>query len=192
MPENSTPGAESQDDTKPESQDDAGTSTQDVAPEGDSGTSVTDVAQLQKELNKARKQAAETRAALKLLQDERKSETDQQLTEQQRLEQRVQELERTNEKLAATVRESVLTATVTQYAAKLGIIDPDAAVKLLDKDDLELDDDGRPLNVEQALKELVKEKPYLVGKMRNGGSTTDAASGAHEAPPPRLDRKSVV
>jgi len=53
---------------------------------------------------------------------------------------------------------------VTIKATSLGIIDPDAAYKLIDKKSLEFNDDGKPTNTEELLKSLIKEKPYLVGK----------------------------
>lgn len=64
-------------------------------------------------------------------------------------------------------------AKSTQYdvavkAAKLGIVDPDAAFKLLDHSKIEYDDAGNPSNTEQLLKDLLTDKPYLSGG--SGGS----------------------
>ncbi len=47
-------------------------------------------------------------------------------------------------------------------AQAMQIVDLDAAVRLMDRDALEIGEDGRPTNVEAVLKALIKAKPYLV------------------------------
>ena len=64
---------------------------------------------------------------------------------------------------------------VTQAAAKLGIVDPDAAYKLLDKEAIEYEGDGKPKNVEALLQSLLKGKPYLAG---SGTSATNPSKRA--------------
>jgi hypothetical protein len=59
-------------------------------------------------------------------------------------------------------RDAINRYEVQAHAARLNIVDPDAAVKLLDWGQLEYDDDGRPSDVEAALKSLIEAKPYLV------------------------------
>jgi hypothetical protein len=48
-------------------------------------------------------------------------------------------------------------------SAKLGIVDPDAAYRLLDKGAIEYGDDGKPTNTEALLVAMLKERPYLAG-----------------------------
>lgn len=63
---------------------------------------------------------------------------------------------------------------VTQTAARLGIVDPDAAYKLLDKEAIEYEENGKPKNVETLLQSLLKGKPYLAGSgtsAMNAGKT---------------------
>jgi hypothetical protein len=48
-------------------------------------------------------------------------------------------------------------------ARELGIIDPDAAYRLLDLAEVEYDETGRPTNIERLLRDLVRKRPYLVG-----------------------------
>lgn len=50
---------------------------------------------------------------------------------------------------------------VQLHAAKLGLVDPEAAVKLLDWGSIDYTADGKPQNVEAALNELVEAKPWL-------------------------------
>lgn len=48
-------------------------------------------------------------------------------------------------------------------AAQYNLADPDDAFRLLDKDAIEFDEDsGQPTNIEDLIKDLAKQKPYLV------------------------------
>jgi hypothetical protein len=57
----------------------------------------------------------------------------------------------------------------------LNIVDPDAAYVLMDKTGIEVEDDDRVTGVKEALEDLVKSKPYLVGKA-NAKKTGDDQS----------------
>jgi hypothetical protein len=157
--------------------------------EGSSSTEgITDVAVLQRELSKARAEAAKYRVESKAFAKAKADEEAAALTESQRLTRRVAELEKENELATKLARAKTLEAAVAKQAQLLGIIDPDAAVKLLDTDDLELDDEtGEPKNIEVALKALIKAKPYLAGKAspETPGSINGAA-GAAAGPAPKL------
>lgn len=180
-----TPVADEQDSKATDPQ--AGTEgqPQDGASDGNGGTTLTDVAALQSELNRARTEAAQFRAELKAIREAKKVEADQAKTEAQR----VVEMESEVAHLRAELATARLESAVTAHAARLNIIDPEAAVKLLDRSLLELDDDGNPKNVETALRDLIKERPYLAPKApasvpSPGG--TNAASGTAPGPTPRL------
>ncbi len=72
---------------------------------------------------------------------------------------------------------------VTRLAAKLGIVDTDVALLLLQRDEaIEFDKEGRPTNVEAALKVLVKDKPYLTRAV-SGGADAGAGTRAGGATP---------
>lgn len=60
-------------------------------------------------------------------------------------------------------RELVVQSGVTTAASKLGIIDPDAAYRLLDKSLIEYDEGGQAKNIEALLVSMLKERPYLTG-----------------------------
>ena len=61
-----------------------------------------------------------------------------------------------------------LQSEIVSESARLGIVDADAAYKLLDKTAIEYDEAGKPRNVEALLRELLKSKPYLASV---GGSS---------------------
>jgi hypothetical protein len=84
------------------------------------------------------------------------------LSEQERQERRLKELEEQNRAYEDRLRESSLSASVSAEAARLNIIDPDAAVKLLDSTSLEYDPQTGWTGIEEALEDLVEQRPYLV------------------------------
>lgn len=53
---------------------------------------------------------------------------------------------------------------ILNKAANLGVIDTDVVYKLLDKDEIDVDDDGNVTGVEEAIKALITAKPYLIKK----------------------------
>lgn len=75
---------------------------------------------------------------------------------------------------------------VMKRAGTHGILDPDAAARLLDRSLLEAGDDGAPTvkSMDAALRELVKAKPYLArqGGADGGGGTGGGREGGATAP----------
>lgn len=101
----------------------------------------------------------ELQSALKRL----KTIDDGQKTELQKAQDKVAELEQRHTELSSKQKELITQYEVGLAAGKLGIVDPDAAYRLLDLAKLEYGEDNKPTNVEKVLGELVKSKPYLVG-----------------------------
>jgi len=170
--------------------DGAGERPQDGASDGDGSTELTDVAALQKELTRARGNAATYRAQLLALRDAKKAEADAAKTEAQRY----TEMETEITVLRVALATARLEVAVSAQANRLNIIDAEAAVKLLDRSKLELDEEGNPKNVEDVLRDLIKERPYLAPKAPTsvpspGG--TNAASGTAPGPAPRLSAEEL-
>jgi hypothetical protein len=188
MPE-ATAGADGQEPTASAPQDGTSGQPQAGAEDGSSSTEgITDVKALQQELSKARAQTAKHRAEAKAFKDAEAEKEKAALTESERLNRRLSELEARAKELEAKARAKTLEAAVAKQAVVLGIIDPDAAVKLLDAEDLEVDEEtGEPTNVEAALKALIKAKPYLVQKPEKQTSgSINGAAGAEGGPAPKL------
>ena len=76
--------------------------------------------------------------------------------------------EREANQLKLALQEEKLTNAVMAAAGSKNIVDPAAAVALVDRSKIDYDDDGKPKNIGALLDDLVKDKPYLVGK--NGRS----------------------
>lgn len=112
------------------------------------------IQKLRSEAKLATKQVKEYATQQKLAEDAK-------LSEQERLSKRVQELESRESSLQQAVRERTLRYEVVVEAQKLGIVDPDAAYRLMDQKALEFDDDGTPTNTETVLARLIKARPWL-------------------------------
>lgn len=84
------------------------------------------------------------------------------LSEVERLKKQHSELQSQHEAYTRQAQERIVRYEVQAQATELGIIDPDAAVKLLDWSQLEYDESGTPTNAKELLEELVKKKKYLL------------------------------
>ena len=112
-------------------------------------------------VQKLRKEAAEYRKRLRELEKALKEKEEAELSEQERLQRRVAEYEARLAELERERQERTLQYEVKLRAAAMGIVDPDAAWRLLDLAAIEFDEDGMPVNIDEALEALVKAKPYL-------------------------------
>ena len=129
-------------------------------------------------VRKLRAESASYRARLRELEAASKAAEDAKLSEQERLSKRVAELEASASEQSRLLQERVLRYEVQLQAARLNIVDPDAALKLLDLSTIEYDPEGNPQDVDRALKALLKEKPYLVGPHVSGGNGSAAPKAA--------------
>ena len=130
-----------------------------------------------KYVRELRAEAAEYRKKLRELEGKVKSEEDAKLTEQEKLQKKLVDLEKRNADAQNAMQAKTLRYEVMLAASKLGIVDPDAAYRLLDTSSLEFDDEGQPKNVEKALKNLLTNKPYLAGGAGHA-SAANPAGGA--------------
>lgn len=94
--------------------------------------------------------------------------------------------EKAHEEAQAKLRKTLVVQAIERAATKHNARDAEVVAKLIDLDALELDDDGAPTNAEQLVKELLKEKTYLVaseegntnGNGRQGVPPTPRSSGS--------------
>lgn len=95
---------------------------------------------------------------------------DGQKSELQKTQDELNQLKRSNTELITKQKDLITQHEVTLEADKLGIVDPDAAYRLLDLSQLKYGEDDKPNNVEEVLKGLIKSKPYLVGDGSSAGN----------------------
>jgi len=105
------------------------------------------------------------------------------MSELQKAQERAAQLEKQLADAAEKQKALMTQSDITAKAAKLGIIDPDAAYKLLNRSELEYGDDGAPTNTETLLVALLKEKPYLAG---GGASAMNPAKSSGNQKDPIL------
>ena len=72
-----------------------------------------------------------------------------------------------DERLAAA-NERLIAAEVREIGLRVGLIDPEAALALMNRDGVAVDENGRVSGVKEALDELIAAKPYLAGRNRFG------------------------
>lgn len=112
-----------------------------------------------KALRGTKKERDDLAAKLREIEDKDKSEAERAVQKAAAAEQQLAET-------ATRLRGMAIRVAVAESASAAGISPENvkAALRLLDADSIELDDDGEPKNVEAALKALVKEFPLLAGE----------------------------
>lgn len=131
-----------------------------------------------------RQELDQLRAQLTAFEDAKLSQEERIAKQIETLQTQLADKERREAELTKRVQEQALRFAVVTEAAKLQIVDPDAAYKLLDLSEVERDEDGNATNLGKVLKDLVKAKPYLVAQQ-----PTPAASPTN---PAREDRQAAT
>ena len=121
-----------------------------------------------------RQEAAANRKKATDLEAKLKARDDADLTETEKLKKQAAEATEKATQAEERSRQRVARAEVLTEATKAKIVDPDAAYRLI-RDDLEFGDDGEPKNVVALIKQLAKERPYLVQK---AAGSADGGAGA--------------
>lgn len=150
------------------------------------------------EAKKLRAESASLRKRIAEFEAAQKAADDAKLSDQQRLE---KQLATYQEQLAALQIEQQtyrLAREIAKHAPSLNLIDPDAALLMLQAGgEVDCDDAGHPTNVAKLLEKLVAEKPYLIASNvtrppappSSGGATHPARSAAPPPAPPKVDPK---
>lgn len=90
-------------------------------------------------------------------------------------------------KVLQMANDRLIAAEVKTASVELKIVDPDAALALMDKSKIKVDDKGNVTGVKEALDALTKSKPYLIGKAtgawgdKQGGGAGDQNTAREEA-----------
>lgn len=131
--------------------------------------SIEEVRKLRRENQGLRKRLHEAEAA-----EQQRKEAD--MTEVERLKKQLGDYQQKETQWASEKRNLALRQAIQGEAAKQGIVDPDAAYRLLDVDLFEVGDDGIPQGIDKAVQELLKSKPYLKGTAMSPMSPTNPAN----------------
>jgi vacuolar-type H+-ATPase subunit I/STV1 len=124
-----------------------------------------------------REQEKQLRQRLSELEALTRKHDEEKMSENERLHSKLSESELKITELERERQELVLRHETIAEAAKVGVVDPDVAYRLLDTATVEFDGSGKPTNLTALIKELVKSKPYLTAKVTNGSVDGTAGRG---------------
>jgi hypothetical protein len=138
----------------------------------------TDKQALSQMLKDARDDAIKWRSRFREMEAAQKDRDEAELTEAERREKRMQELEAELAERNEVTRRLALESAVAVRANALGIVDAEVAVAMLDRDAIDYDADGRPdsESLDNALRRLLKTKPYLKMQQSAGSPANPAKS----------------
>jgi hypothetical protein len=169
--EGGTDGDDSGDDGAGDGDDDAG--------DGDGGLAKKFGAEAAEYIRGLRRENAQHRTKLRETEAKVKEYEDRDLTEAEKTAREIEELRAGQER----AKEFLIRGEVKAQAAEIGIIDSDAAMRLLDRDGIAVDDEGNVSGVKKALEALVEAKPYLKGEPKRQQSGADMSGGNNDNRP---------
>lgn len=155
----------------------------------------------QRESEKAlKKQLQEAKSALKKFEDENKRREDAELSDLQRAQKRITDLEAMLQDAQTMTQALRLRQEFSRVSSrlKLSFVDPQAeedAFELADMDNVEIDENGKVTGLEEAIKALQKQRPYLFASDERSGKgtpprtqkiTTSGLPGGAEPVKPRI------
>ena len=112
---------------------------------------------------KLTRENASLRKRLREVESVLKEKEEAELSEQERQARRLAEMEEKFGAAEQKLRESSLNLAVSSVASRLNVVDPEAAVKLIDTSALEYDPDkNRWDGIEEAMTDLIEDRPWLV------------------------------
>lgn len=117
-------------------------------------------------LKKANAEAAKHRKDAKELAAFKEQIESEKLSQQEKLEKKLADLQKTHDDHLLRTQERIVTTEIRAQAASLGFADLSDAIRLIDRSELEYDDDGAPTNAKEVLESLLKAKPYLAPKQQ--------------------------
>lgn len=122
-------------------------------------------------------------AELKKLRDKSASEEQERLSKQGEWEKLAQQREDENKQLKSQIQEFSINQALTAKLVGQGVVDMDAALKLVDRSKLEIADDGTVKGVDKAIDELKSGKSYLFGEGTGPvGQATNNNGGGSQGP----------
>lgn len=156
------------------------------APTGE--TSQADLTRMMAELKEARTEAAKYRTELRSAQEKLSKFEQAQLSEQEKLQKRAEEAEQTAQALAQRLTDTLIRAEVMAQAQKHGVIDLDAAYRLIDRSSVKIGDDGSVEGVDKAVAALVKERPWLIASTTASVTNPQKTGNTETEPNPIIER----
>jgi len=172
-----------------EQQDQTGTEPQDSGEVPDPAALQAELERTRKALADANKEAAARRKKLEAFEAQEAKRKQAEMTELEKAEARLNELEKRAEQAEAGRKQALVRAAVIAQATAQGFRDPEDALRYLDTSEVEITEDGKVGDVSALLKELGKQKPYLLQPQGSVGATNPGRGQAQgETPDQRRAR----
>lgn len=172
-----------------EQQDQTGTEPQDSGEVPDPAELQAELERTRKALADANKEAAARRKKLEAFEAQEAKRKQAEMTELEKAEARLNELEKRAEQAEAGRKQALVRAAVIAQATAQGFRDPEDALRYLDTSEVEITEDGKVSDVSALLKELGKQKPYLLQPQGSVGATNPGRGQAQgETPEQRRSR----
>lgn len=172
-----------------EQQDQTGTEPQDSGEVPDPAELQAELERTRKALADANKEAAARRKKLEAFEAQEAKRKQAEMTELEKAEARLNELEKRAEQAEAGRKQALVRAAVIAQATAQGFRDPEDALRYLDTSEVEITEDGKVGDVSALLKELGKQKPYLLQPQGSVGATNPGRGQAQgETPEQRRSR----
>ncbi len=132
-----------------------------------------------KELNEKAKNAEAELEKVKKAEEKAKQDK---LKEEGKLQELLEAKEKELEDLENSFKQQKIENQIVSVASRLNVVDTDAVARLLDSSKIETDDKGNPTNVEDVVKTLLSEKPYLAKEgTTNVGSDANTSTESQNA-----------
>lgn len=139
---------------------------------------------------KLTRENASLRKRLREIEAQVKAREEAELSEQERSQRRMVELEHELDAQRAALRDTRLRAAISAESTALGIVDTDAAARLLDTSALDYDEDRGWEGVGDALRDLTHERPWLVSQQSQPAADANPANPARRRT--RISRESLA
>lgn len=110
-------------------------------------------------------------------------------SETEQLRKQVQELQDSLNEQSRKATQANVRSAITDAAAEMGFRNPRLAYRLIDEDDIEIED-GEPQNLTRLLKKVLKADPYLANG--NGGGDGGQGNGSRNRPSQKTDMNSMI
>lgn len=142
------------------------------------------VARLERELAEARREAAGYRTRASAAEKAAEAAATAGMSEAEKQAAEARKLTEQNAALQRQLQDQIIRGTALEAATRLGYRNPDVAYRLLDRAQLEFNDEGAPKNVEKLLRELLAAEPYLAkaNGADFGGGNRGATPGSNGKP----------
>lgn len=172
-----------------EETDESSTETETEGGEGDSGDKDSGNDGLKSALRKERQERKKLERELRVFQSAKQKADESEQSEATKAKEAAEAARLKAEKLAVKFAETAVNTAIMQASTKLKVRDLDAVIKLLNRGDIDVDqDDEDPSDVkvdsksvEDAVKALLKDKPYLVQEGSSGEKSGSKFNGGQKS-----------